>query len=169
MNGAWDDEKKVIILSETLADNGVIGMLSGISLEPFGNAIENDILINDLTLYNSAGLGQQLSDAYSGQILRFSGNVSLEELNIAPSPTSYNLVVEVKGIEIDGEFTNITWTEIANTSGFIGGSIDWNVDLGLFASGSDTYRFRITNYDDGEVLCPPVEYGPTQTVGFNLT
>ena len=78
------------------------------------------------------------------------------------------MVVEVKGIEIDGEFTNITWTEIANTSGFIGGSIDWNVDLGLFASGSDTYRFRITNYDDGEVLCPPVEYGPDSDCGIQF-
>jgi hypothetical protein len=172
VNGAWDDEKKLIILSETLADNGVIGMLSGISLEPdVGNAIENDILINNLTLYNSAGVEQQLIDAYSSQVLSFAGNVTLEGLNIAPSPTSYNMVVEVRGTEIDGQFSNITWTEIANTSGFIGGSIDWNVNLGLFASGSDTYRFRITNYDGGEVLCPPVEYGPDSDCGiqFNLS
>ena len=32
VNGGWDDEEKLIILSETLADNGVVGMLSGISL-----------------------------------------------------------------------------------------------------------------------------------------
>ena len=62
VNGGWDDEEILIILSETLADNGVVGMLSGISLDPeVGNAVENDILVNGLTLYNSAGTEQELS------------------------------------------------------------------------------------------------------------
>ena len=73
---------------------------------------------------------------------------------------SYNIVVEERGVEIDGEFTNITWTEMFNRTGFIGGAIDWNINLGLFASGSETYRFKITNFDGGDVLCPPAEYNP---------
>ena len=163
VNGGWDDEEILIILSETLADNGVVGMLSGISLDPeVGNAVENDILVNGLTLYNSAGTEQELSQAYSNQIFQLSGNVTFEGLNVSPSPTSYNMVVEKRGFEIDGQFTNITWTEMANTSGFIGGLFDWNVDLGVFASGSETYRFRITNYNGGDILCPP-EYGQIQT------
>ena len=172
VNGVWDDEKKMIILSETIADNGVIGMLSGISLEPeFGNAIENDILINNLTLYNSAGTQQQLSQAYSNQILKMSGNITFEDLLIAPNPSSYNIVVEEKGFEIDGQFTNITWTEIANSSGFIGGLFEWNVNLGMFASGLETYRFRITNYDGGDILCPPSEFSPDSdcAIQFNLS
>ena len=81
------------------------------------------------------------------------------------------MVVEKRGFEIDGQFTNITWTEMANTSGFIGGLFDWNVDLGVFASGSETYRFRITNYNGGDILCPPPEYGPDSdcAIQFNLS
>ena len=129
-----------------MADNGVIGKFSGISLQPEnGNAVENDILLNNLTLFNSAGVEQSFSQANTNQQLKIMGNVSFEDLEISPNPSSYNLVVEERGIEIDGEFTNITWTEIANTSGFIDGDIDWIVDLGMFASGSETYRFRMTN------------------------
>ena len=57
-----------------------------------------------------------------------------------------------RGIRDDGQFTNITWTEMANTSGFIGGLFDWNVDLGVFASGSETYRFRIRILTE-EIYC----------------
>ena len=89
VNSAWDDEEKVVILSETVADNGVIGMLSGISLQPeLGNAVENDISLNNLTLFNSAGVEQQFSDAYSNQQLRLVGNVSFENIDVAPDPSS---------------------------------------------------------------------------------
>ena len=171
VNSAWDDEEKVVILSETLADNGVIGMLSGILLDPdVGNAVENDIILTDFKLFNSAGAEQQLEQAYSNQVLKLKGNVSFENVDISPSPTSYNIVVEERGFETDGEFTNITWTEVANTSGFIDGMFDWNVNLGLFASGADTYRIRLSNYDGGDILCPPVEYQPDTDCGiqFNL-
>ena len=67
VNPNWDDEARVIILSETVADNGVIGMLSGISIATTGNAVENDIRINDFKLFNSAGTEQDLIEAYSNQ------------------------------------------------------------------------------------------------------
>ena len=98
VNSAWDDEEKVVILSETLADNGVIGMLSGILLEPdVGNAVENDIILTDFKLFNSTGAEQQLEQAYSNQVLKLKGNVSFENVDISPSPTSYNIVVEERG------------------------------------------------------------------------
>ena len=144
-------------------------MLSGISLQPeIGNAVENDILLNNLTLFNSAGVEQSFSQAYSNQQLKLVGNVSFENIDVAPDPSSYNLVVEERGLEIDGEFTNITWTEIANTSGFIDGLIDWNVNLGLFASGSETYRFRMTNYEGGDIICPQQNITQTLIVVYNL-
>ena len=34
VNSNWDDEEEVIILSETVADDGVIGMLSGMLVKP---------------------------------------------------------------------------------------------------------------------------------------
>ena len=161
VNSSWDDQAIVVILSQTLADDGVTGMLSGILLDSAeGNAIENDIQLKDFSLYNSAGYKQDLSQGYSNQEFNLRGNVSFENLDATPNPMSYNLVVEERGVEIDGEFTNITWTEIANRTGFIGGAIDWNINLGLFASGSETYRFKITNFDGGDVLCPPAEYNP---------
>ena len=65
VNSNWDDEIKVVILSETVADNGVIGMLSGISLmPPIGNAVENDIQIDDFSLLNTAGTEQQLNQDF---------------------------------------------------------------------------------------------------------
>ena len=131
VNSSWDDEANVIILSQTVADDGVIGMLSGISLSPTeGNAVENDIQVTDFALYNSAGYKQDLSQGYSNQQFNLKGNISFEDLSVAPNPSSYNIVVEERGVEIDGEFTNITWTEIANRTGFIGGTIDWNINSG---------------------------------------
>ena len=172
VNSNWEDEDKVIILSQTVADNGVVGMLSGISIEPaIGNAVENDVQINDFKIFNSAGNEQQLNQAYSNQEIVLQGNLSFESVSASPNPASYYLVVEERGLEIDGEFTNVSWTEIANRSGVIGGYFDWNVNLGLFASGLETYRFRISGYDGGDTLCPPAEYNPDSDCGiqFNLS
>ena len=96
VNSNWDDEIKVVILSETVADNGVIGMLSGISLmPPIGNAVENDIQIDDFSLLNTAGTEQQLNQrAYSNQEIILQGNVTFESVQVSPDPASYFLVVE---------------------------------------------------------------------------
>ena len=62
VNSQWDDQTEVIILSETVADNGVVGMLSGMLVKPLtGNAVENDIMINDFKLFNSADIEQDLT------------------------------------------------------------------------------------------------------------
>ena len=115
MNSVWDDQTRVVILSETVATNGVVGMLSGILLEPeIGNAIENDITVQDLTLQNSAGVIQNLDDSYSNQEIRLKANITYEDLEISPSPNSFYVVVEKRTIEADGEFANITWIETAN-------------------------------------------------------
>ena len=86
----------------------------------------------------------------------------------APDPASYFLVVEKPGLEIDGEFTNITWTEIANRSGAIGGYYDWNVNLGLFAS---AWRLSASEPQDMTVETHCVRQQNTiliQTVVFSL-
>ena len=140
-------------------------------MPPIGNAVENDIQIDDFSLLNTAGTEQQLNQAYSNQEIILQGNVTFESVQVSPDPASYFLVVEERGIEIDGESTNVTWTEIANRSGAIYGYFDWTVNLGLFASGSETYRFRVTGYDGGDVLCPSAEYSPDADCGiqFNLS
>ena len=172
VNSNWDDQSSVVILSETIADNGIIGMLSGKLLNPgSSNAVENDVLVNNFTLFNSAGEVQDLVEAYSNQDIRLEGNISFENVQASPNPTSYYLVVEERGLEIDGAFTNITWTEIANRSGVINGYFDWNVNLGLFVTGLETYRFRMVGYEGGDIICPPSEYSPDADCGiqFNLS
>ena len=172
VNSAWDDQSRVVILSETVATNGVIGMLSGILLEPeIGNAIENDITIEDFTLQNSAGVIQNLDDSYSNQEIKLSANISYEDLDISPSPNSFYVVVEKRTIEVDGEFSNITWIETANKTGLIYGILDWSVNLGAFNVGSNTYRLRIGGYDGGDVICTNAAFNPDSDCGlqFNLT
>ena len=172
VNANWDDQNRLVILSETIADNNVVGMLSGVVLQPVGaNAVENDIRINNFSLFNTAGVQQNLDEAYSNQVINLVGNISFEGLEIAPDPTLYNIIVEERGLEIDGGFTNITWTEIANRSGVIAGYFDWNVDLGLFASGSSTYRLKLSNYEGGDIVCPDSSLNLDSDCGiqFNLS
>ncbi|HII58234.1 MAG TPA: hypothetical protein HA328_04735 [Candidatus Poseidoniaceae archaeon] len=172
VNSAWDDQNRVLILSETVATDGVIGMLSGILLEPeIGNAIENDITLQDFTLENTAGVIQNLDDSYSNQEIRIKANITYEDLEISPSPNSFYVVVEKRTIEADGEFANITWIETANKTGLIYGILDWTVDLGAFNVGSNTYRLRIGGYDGGDVICTNAAYNPDSDCGlqFNLT
>ena len=154
INSNWNDRDEVLLLSETVADNNIIGMLSGLKLNPdVGNAVENDITYGDLVLKNAAGVIQDPANAYSSQIITLQGNVTFEDVMISPAPSSYFMVVEERGFETDGQTTNITWTEIANRSGFIGGQFIWDVNLGTFASGTEVYRFRLTGYEGGDIVC----------------
>lgn len=172
VNGEWDDTDKVSIFSETVAVNGVIGMLGGITIDPpNGNAVENDAGITDFEIYNAADVLQNRDLVYSNQFFKISGEIMLEDTNVSPNPNSYYLVVEEKSVELDGEFANVSWTEIANRSGVIGGVVDWTIDLGVFASGNETYRFRMKDYSNGDLLCPDSNYQPDQdcAIQFNVT
>ena len=172
VNREWNDESLVYVFSETVATDGVVGMLGGITIDPsVGNAVENDAGITEFDLYNSAGALQNIDQAYSNQEIRMVGKIRLQDIDIAPDPTAYFLVVEERGLETDGENTNITWTEIANRTGVIAGEYDWTVNLGLFASGEETYRFRMTGYDGGDMICPGSEYNPDGDCGirFNVS
>ena len=44
---------------------------------------------------------------------------------------------------------------------------DWTINC-VFASGQDTYRFRVVGYEGGDTLCPPVEYNPDDEWDLNL-
>ena len=172
VNGEWDDTEEVSIFSETVAANGVIGMLGGITIDPStGNAVENDAGITDFELYNAADVLQNRDLVYSNQFFKVSGEIMLEDTSVSPNPNSYFLVVEEKSVELDGEFANVSWNEIANRSGVIDGIIDWTIDLGVFASGNETYRFRMKDYLNGDLLCPDSSYSPDEdcSIQFNVT
>ena len=96
------------------------------------------------------------------------GKIRLEDLEEFPDPDSYRVIIEQRGIAIEGENTVVVWNEIANRTGFIGGNMDWDVNFGLFASGDETYRLRLTSYDNGELICPPQIYQPDSTCAISF-
>ena len=96
------------------------------------------------------------------------GKIRLEDLEGEfPDPDSYRVIIEQRGIAIEGN-TVVVWNEIANRTGFIGGNMDWDVNFGLFASGDETYRLRPTSYDNGELICPPQIYQPDSTCAISF-
>lgn len=174
INTNWEDAPDVRIFASLLAENGVEGLPSALHLAPpGGNAIENDAGISTFDLQNSAGESQSPDDGRSNQLIRLVGKVRLENLDSAPDPAAYNLVVEEE-IMNNSDPTNITynWQEISNMSGPIGGDFDWIVDLGSDAAGYASYRLRMNGYDKGTNLnldgteCFTNE---TCSINFNLT
>ncbi|MED5566738.1 MAG: hypothetical protein VX382_02675, partial [Candidatus Thermoplasmatota archaeon] len=116
------------------------------------------------------GAPQSLSGAESGQDINLIGQIRLQDLNEAPDPSAYFLVLELEHVNTtDGNIT-VEWEEVANRSGVIGGDFNWNVDLGAVA-GSETYRFAVRGYEGGDLLCPPSQYNPDETcaIPFDIT
>ena len=80
-------------------------------------------------LQNSIGSPQLRLQRESGQDINLIGEIRLQDLDEAPDPSSYFLVLELKDVNsTDGNIT-VEWEEVANRSGVIGGDFDWNVDL----------------------------------------
>ena len=171
VNPTWDDTPAVRMYAGLTTTSGVNGLPDAVLLEPtMGNAVENDAGLTSFELQNSIGSPQDLTGAESGQDINLIGQIRLEDLNEAPDPSSYFLVLELKHVNsTDGNIT-IEWEEVANRSGVIGGDFNWNVDLGA-AAGSETYRFAVRGYDGGDLLCPPSLYNPDETcaIPFDIT
>lgn len=171
VNPNWDDTAAVRVYAGLTTSNSVNGLPDAVLLDPaVGNAVENDAGITMFELQNSIGVAQSLTGAESGQDINLIGQIRLEDLNEAPDPSAYYLVLELKHVNsTDGNIT-IEWEEIANRSGVIGGDFNWNVDLGN-AAGSETYRFALRGYEGGDLLCPPSQYNPDETcaIPFDIT
>ena len=171
VNPTWDDTPAVRMYAGLTTTSGVNGLPDAVLLQPSGgNAVENDAGITQFELQNSIGSPQALTGAESGQDINLIGQIRLQNLNDAPDPSSYFLVLELKHVNsTDGNIT-IEWEEVANRSGVIGGDFNWNVDLGA-AAGSETYRFAVRGYDGGDLLCPPSSYNPDETcaIPFDIT
>ena len=171
VNPTWDDTEAVRMYAGMTTTSGVNGLPDAILLDPaVGKAVENDAGLTSFELQNSIGAPQGLTGAESGQDINLIGQIRLEDLNEAPDPSSYFLVLELKHVNTtDGNIT-VEWEEVANRSGVIGGDFAWNVNLGD-AAGSETYRFAVRGYEGGDLLCPPSEYNPDETcaIPFDIT
>ena len=106
-----------------------------------GNAVENDAVISSFSLVNNIGIVQNLDSASTGQVITLNGSIRLQDLTIAPNPSSYFMILEQKTLNTTGENITIEWITVANRSGIPNGDFSWNIDLGQ-AAGEDTYRFR---------------------------
>ena len=103
---------------------------------------------------------QDLDAAVSTRYMTIDMSVRLQDLDVAPDPSAYNLVLEQQTVDnIDGNIT-IGWTEIDNISGPIGGDISWPIDLGQGAAGDEVLRVRMVGYEGGDTLCPGAELRP---------
>ena len=171
VNPTWDDTEAVRMYAGLTTTSGVNGLPDAVLLDPtVGNAVENDAGITMFELQNSIGATQSLTNAESGQDINLIGEIRLQDLNDAPDPSAYFLVLELKHVNTtDGNIT-VEWEEVANRSGVIGGDFNWNIDLGN-AAGSETYRFAVRGYEGGDLLCPPSQYNPDETcaIPFDIT
>ena len=158
INTAWEDTKELRLYASLVAANGVNGLPGAVVLAPAnGNAIENDAMISAFELRNDAGVVQDLTSARSNQNIRMTGSIRLQDLDVSPDPTSYNLSLQRWDVQtINGSVVS-EWIEVSNTTGVIGGDFDWYVNLGATAAGQATYRFMMDGYTGGDYLCPPTE------------
>ena len=114
VNTNWEDAPDVRIFATLLASNGIDGLPSALHLAPpGGNAIENDAGISSFDLQNSAGESQDPDEGRSNQLIRLVGSVLLENLQVAPDPSSYSLVVEeeIQNNSVPDEIT-YDWEEL---------------------------------------------------------
>ncbi|MAI40132.1 MAG: hypothetical protein CMA09_02395 [Euryarchaeota archaeon] len=171
VNSNWEDCAQVRIYSGLLASNGVNGLPDATLLSPsVGNAVENDAVISSFSLVNNIGIVQNLDSASTGQVITLNGSIRLQDLSVAPNPSSYFMILEQKTLNTTGENITIEWITVANRSGIPNGDFSWNIDLGQ-AAGEDTYRFRLDGYEGGETLCPEASYRPDSSCGipFNVS
>jgi hypothetical protein len=172
INTAWEDTEELRLYASLVASNGVNGLPGAVVLAPpGGNAIENDAYVSSFELQNYGGVAQDLTSARSNQNIFLVGSVRLENLDISPDPTSYNLSLQRWDINNTGGNVTQEWVEVVNTTGSIGGDFNWEVDLGFTAAGEATYRFMVVDYTGGDTLCPasPIISDADCGIPFNLS
>ncbi|MEC7098569.1 MAG: hypothetical protein VXW74_03885, partial [Candidatus Thermoplasmatota archaeon] len=172
VNPAWEDADTLRLYAFSVGANGVDGLPAAVLFDPSeGNAIENDASITSMQVLNANAEVQDLDAAVSTRYMTIDMSVRLQDLDVAPDPSAYNLVLEQQTVDnIDGNIT-IGWTEIDNISGPIGGDISWPIDLGQGAAGDEVLRVRMVGYEGGDTLCPGAELRPDDdcAVPFNLS
>ncbi len=163
----WDDTAFVQIYTSSISDNGVVGLPAAESLQPsVGNAVENDVGISEFRVYNQANVEQtDLLNVKSSQALVLTGKVRFENLDIAPDPSNYFLVLE----ELNTSNTETEdWLEVDRIGGTVGGDFTWSPTLPTQTAGARTYRFKMANFTGGDQLCPPSNYNPDSDCGIRM-
>jgi len=154
VNPEWDDTASVRVYASTISDTGVNGLPSGALVEPAsGNAVENDVSITDFHLLNQGGVEQNdLSNAFSSNAFTLDFTVRYEDLEVAPNPNNYHMLLQKRNQDNLSE----EWLFVDTIPGTIDGNYSWSPSLPVYEAGTEHYRLLIENYTDGDTNCPPV-------------
>ena len=167
INSAWEDSESARIFTTLITDSGSEGLPAARLFNPAGpgNAVENDASISQLTVFNQAGDPQaDLSNVHSNNIFTLEGTVRLENLDVAPDPSSYFLIFETQNE------SNLTeWIEVDRLNGVLGGNFSWQPVVPELSAGNDTFRLRLANYTGGNTICPPQSLSPDSECGIPMT
>ena len=165
VNSDWQDSPTVRVFATMITASGSEGLPAALMLDPtVGNAVENDVLIQRLDVFNQGGVLQpDLTNVSSSQVITLNGSVRFENLTVSPDPADYNLVFELQN---QSNFSH--WIEIDRLSSIIGGDFEWQPTIAAIAAGTDTYRVRIADYSGGDTLCPPTQYNPDSDCAIRI-
>jgi len=167
VNPEWDDTRSVRVYASALSNTGVNGLPAGALLEPLvGNAVENDISITDFHLFNEGGIEQvNLTEAYSSNAFTLEFDVKYEDLEFAPNPDSYEILLEKENQSNPAE----EWLFVDSIPGNPTGTFSWTPSLPFSETGTEFYRMMIFNYTDGDHNCPPAIYSPDANCAIRFT
>ena len=170
VNPTWDDTPNVRLYAAALSNTGVSGLPAGNLIAPAtGNAVENDAGITDFHLYNQGGVEQtDLNNAFSSNTITMDFNVRYEDLDVAPNPSSYLIKLEKRN---QSELTFEDWLPVDTTTATIDGDYSWQPTLPATEAGNEQYRLLVSNYTDGDLICPPGIFNPDSdcAIRFSIT
>ena len=159
VNPTWDDTQSVRLYASAISSTGVSGLPAGNLIAPsIGNAVENDAGIIDFQLFNQGGVEQiDLNNAYSSNTITLDFNIRYEDLDVAPNPNSYEVVLQKRN---QSEIMFEDWLFVDSTAATIDGDYSWQPALPASEVGNEQYRLLMHNYTDGDTICPPSNYNP---------
>ena len=168
VNPTWEDTPNVRLYAAAISNTGVSGLPAGNLIAPdFGNAVENDAGMTDFHLFNQGGVEQtDLSNAFSSNMISLDFNVRYEDLDVAPNPNSYQIKLEKRN---QSEIMFEDWLFVDSTPATIDGDYSWQPTLPASEAGVEQYRLLISNYTDGDLLCPPESFSPDSDCAIRFT
>ena len=170
VNPTWDDTPSVRLYAAALSNTGVSGLPAGNLLAPStGNAVENDAGMIDFHLYNHGGVEQMdLTNAFSSNTITLDFNIRYEDLDVVPNPGSYQVLLEKRN---QSELTFEDWLFVDSTPATIDGDYSWQPNLPASEAGNEQYRLLMSNYTDGDTICPPGSFNPDSdcAIRFSIT
>ena len=170
VNPTWDDTASVRLYAMAISNTGVSGLPAGSLIEPsVGNAVENDAGIIDFQLFNQGGVEQtDLNNAFSSNVITLDFSIRYENLDIAPNPSSYQVHLQKRN---QSNLMMEDWLPVDSVSPSIDGEFSWQPTLPASEAGNEQYRLLMSNYTDGDTICPPTMYNPDSdcAIRFSIT